>query len=203
MVNVFILNSGGLRCLVRQRGTVSVCRSNLVLQRSTKLTAPFNRPITTYSRRATTKPGVVKSHHAIIYTDREPDEIQGERRTNSPPMLTSIRVAKDDPSTMLDPLSRINYSEVYTVQLNVKVKAFGWIHPNFRHLFDGDSRYVLERLLFQQLATQSLNTMPTMSLALPSYSNAMSTSQSSAPASTRRRRESDQSSSSIRREQED
>ena len=96
----------------------------------------LHRPITTYNLQGTAKSGVNPAHHAIAHTGQDPGRTEHERRQR--PMRSSIRVQQDDPRTALDPRSRLNYARIYTVEHNVKVRAFGWIHPSSRHNFDID-----------------------------------------------------------------
>lgn len=98
----------------------------------------------TYNQQGTAKRGVNPAEHAIAYTGSETQPTQAERRQE--PMRTSIEVQRDDPRTMLDPLSRLNYGRIYTVEHNVKVKAFGWIHPRSRHFFDMDRTTVSQSI---------------------------------------------------------
>lgn len=45
-------------------------------------------------------------------------------------MLEPIRVMPTDPNAMMDPLSRLNFGKVYTVEYNVKVSDFGDVHSS-------------------------------------------------------------------------
>ena len=79
-------------------------------------------PITTYSGRATTKPGVDQSAHTIVYTDKKPPEkLEGEKRMNKDP----LRITPRSPDEKLDPLSRINLGKVQPIQHNWKVREIG------------------------------------------------------------------------------
>ena len=98
----------------------------------------------TYNGQGVAKRGAASAHHAIIYTGTEPRPTQAERKKGT--MRSSIKVAQDDPATRLDPLSRLNYSRIYTVEHNAKVKAFGWIHPNSRRQFDIDREAVFRAI---------------------------------------------------------
>jgi hypothetical protein len=91
-------------------------------------------PIATYGGRGVAKPGVVKSEHGIIYTGRNAPNpskaelvtLPNEARMRSEP----IRVDPDTPLDKLDPMSRINYAAVSTVQHNIKVKSMGNVNRN-------------------------------------------------------------------------
>lgn len=82
-------------------------------------------PITTYSSRATTKPGVDQSAHAIVYTGRTPPEkLEGEKDMTKDP----IRVVPVSPDEKLDPLSRINLGKAQVIQHNWKIREIGDVH---------------------------------------------------------------------------
>lgn len=94
-------------------------------------------PVTTYNGRGVAKPGVNKSEHAIIYTGRTPPEPQhnerptrqdGGRGMRSSP----IRIDTDSREDKLDPMSRLNFGAIYTIQHNIKVKPYGMVHQNSR-----------------------------------------------------------------------
>src|SRR5271170_917364 len=83
----------------------------------------FRRPILTYGAQATTKPGVKPQDHAIIYTKsgRKPRETDDEQKLQNNP----IRMEPMSPRDQLNPLSRLNYAKIYTVECNVKVCFIG------------------------------------------------------------------------------
>jgi hypothetical protein len=83
-------------------------------------------PIMTYGRQGVAKPGVIKCHHAVVYTSRKepaPQKNEAPKRGEKG-LLTSIRVKANSRQEKLDPLSRINFSKIYTVEHNVKVPIF-------------------------------------------------------------------------------
>jgi hypothetical protein len=97
------------------------------------------RTIQTYGNRGVAKPGTTKCYHSIIHTssappapksNEAPDVASGER-----PMLNPIRVRPRKRTDKMDPMSRLNYSKMYTVEHNVKVYDFGTVHENFLHVF--------------------------------------------------------------------
>lgn len=93
----------------------------------------YIRPIQTYSGRGVSK-NVVKHHHAIIYTgNREPKPRHDEQPTSPRErgMLDSIRVIPTRQGESMDPMSRINFKKVYTVEYNVKVRDFGNVDKAF------------------------------------------------------------------------
>lgn len=82
----------------------------------------FSSPITTYSGKATTKPGVNQNAHTIVYSDRTPPpRLPGETRMNKDP----LRIMVDNPSNKLDPKSRINLSKAIPIDHNHRVKTIG------------------------------------------------------------------------------
>lgn len=93
----------------------------------------FRRPIHTYNGQATLKHNLPEpSQHAIIYTsDHAPAEhwykaengaIIQEHLSKDP--ISVIR-EQEGPEGDLDPLSRLNYSKIYTVEKNVRVLNIG------------------------------------------------------------------------------
>jgi hypothetical protein len=79
-------------------------------------------PIMTYGGQGTLKYGVHPEDHAAIYSSKRegPCILEGEEMTHRP-----IRVDVIDPSHKLDPMSRLNYAKIYTVEHNVKVCFIG------------------------------------------------------------------------------
>ena len=84
----------------------------------------------TYKYQATNKPGVKPQDHAIIYTEdknkkgERPTEAPGEEKLQNKPIRMDPKTTRDQ----LDPLSRLNYAKIYTVEYNVKVSFIGSIH---------------------------------------------------------------------------
>ena len=91
-------------------------------------------PIASYGHQGVGKRFVVKSEHAIIHTSKTapvplPDETPGR---DEPGMRSQpIRVVPDNPTDKLDDESRIDFGKVHTIHHNIKVKAFGMVHPKF------------------------------------------------------------------------
>ena len=85
-----------------------------------------NRPINTYNSQGVTKPGLSESDrraHAIVYmTDTRPFCLPEEEKylTKKP-----IAVEKASADQKLDPMSRLNFKKVYTIEHNVKVMNVG------------------------------------------------------------------------------
>lgn len=92
-----------------------------------------------------TKPGVEPRHHSIAFSGRpHPGPSDEEIEENvADHMLGPVRIDLDEPTDMLDPLSRINWSETYTVQHNVKVKPVGNVNPNYVPCVEQNSWRVL------------------------------------------------------------
>lgn len=79
------------------------------------------------------KKGINKKHHAIAYTTRKepaPQENEKPRTADEKPMLPGIRVVPKKKQFKLDPMSRIDFSRIYTVEHNVKVFDFGNVHED-------------------------------------------------------------------------
>jgi hypothetical protein len=85
-----------------------------------------NRPINTYNGQGVTKPGLSEGDrraHAIIYmTGIRPFCLPEEEKylTKKP-----IAVEKASADQRLDPMSRLNFKKVYTIEHNVKVMNVG------------------------------------------------------------------------------
>ena len=85
-------------------------------------------PITTYSGRGVSKPGVVKSEHVIIYSSQpaaQPQQDELPKRGEAGMRPVPIQVTLDSPSEVLEPMSRLNLGGVTMVQHNTKVQSFG------------------------------------------------------------------------------
>ena len=97
----------------------------------------FQRPIQTYGRQAAAKSRINPRHHAIAFMGKTPPEPTPEEVDCNAHnlMLPPVRIDKDIPTDFLDPCSRICYSEIYPVHLNVRVKAVGVINPKSYQAF--------------------------------------------------------------------
>jgi hypothetical protein len=82
----------------------------------------------TYGGQGTLKYGVHGADHGAIYSSRRegPQILPGEGLSKEP-----IRVDVISSSDKLDPLSRINYTKLYTIEHNVKVFFFGRVAPRY------------------------------------------------------------------------
>jgi hypothetical protein len=81
-------------------------------------------PILTYGLQGVLKRGVHPEDHAAVYSSRNnrPYLLDAEARL---PLKRPIRIDMKDVSEKLDPLSRLNYAKLYTVEHNVKVYFIG------------------------------------------------------------------------------
>lgn len=95
----------------------------------------FFSPIHTYNGQATLKYNLPEpSQHAIIYTSKHPPPEYSYRADNGQIVQEDlskdpIKVVREQegPEGGLDPLSRINYSKVYTVEYYVRVLNIGMV----------------------------------------------------------------------------
>nr|POF06904.1 hypothetical protein CFP56_31528 [Quercus suber] len=105
-------------------------------------------PISTYGKQGVGKNRVRKSDHGIIHTGSvapEPLGAESPLQEEVGMRPRAIRVVPDRHVDQLDPMSRIDYAKVYTIQHNLKVKPFGEVHPGskealktqFRNVWDG------------------------------------------------------------------
>lgn len=79
-------------------------------------------PIYTYKNRATTKPGVIESEHAIVYSlPHSPVSVAGEGGQLKPPI--PVIMASGVPR--LSTTSRIYFGIVHSIQYNINVKEIG------------------------------------------------------------------------------
>ena len=85
-----------------------------------------NRPINTYNSQGVTKPGLSEGDrraHTIIYmTDTRPFCLPEEEK-----YLTKRPIAVDKASAdqRLDPMSRVNFKKIYTIEHNMKIMNVG------------------------------------------------------------------------------
>ncbi|KAF2685720.1 hypothetical protein K458DRAFT_248088, partial [Lentithecium fluviatile CBS 122367] len=72
----------------------------------------------------------VKSHHAIMYTGDHPPPPLAPEYPRGPYELgmgDPIRVIPYKPWERMNPVSRVNFTKLYTVEHNVKVHMFGYV----------------------------------------------------------------------------
>jgi hypothetical protein len=90
--------------------------------------------IFTYSRQGVGKSGVDPSAHAVIFMKNStPTIARGEPKMTKKP----IAVVPVSPDKKLDPMSRINFAKIYTVEHNVKVKHIGKVDEEYVHTLMG------------------------------------------------------------------
>ena len=88
-------------------------------------------PIATYGGTGVAREGITKSEHAIIYTSRTAPSViaAGEPNRGELGMRpASIRISTDYKEDKLDPRSRLNFTKIYNIQHNIKVKSYGRVH---------------------------------------------------------------------------
>jgi hypothetical protein len=66
-------------------------------------------------------------------------------------MMTAIRVVPAKKEDKLDPMSRIHFARIYTVEHNVKVYEFGDVHRDSMADLRQQWKFVLERDVNRQL----------------------------------------------------
>jgi hypothetical protein len=80
--------------------------------------------ISTYQGRGTSKAGVIHDNHApVIPVDGEVQLHPDEKSFSKEP----LRIKIEEPSISIDPMSRINFGKVFTVEYNLKVRNMGRI----------------------------------------------------------------------------
>jgi len=97
-------------CIIRRKPTYCLCL-----------------PISTYSGHATTKPGLVVQDHAVIAPVGGSVQLHPKERQL---MKSPLFVIVEDEAVSIDPMSRINFAKVYTVEYNVKIRRIGRICPD-------------------------------------------------------------------------
>ena len=93
-------------------------------------------PILTYGNQGVLKRGVHPEDHAVVYSSKSEGPYVLEREKG---LMTKhpIRVEVIKETHKLDPLSRLNYAKLYTVEHNVKVLFIGKVAKNYER----DVRY--------------------------------------------------------------
>ncbi|KAF1988839.1 hypothetical protein K402DRAFT_20901 [Aulographum hederae CBS 113979] len=104
-------------------------------------------PIQTYRRQGVSKHGVIKADHCIIYTGETcPTPMDAEAPSEGEAgMRREIKVNTRSRRDKLDPLSRLNFAPVYTVEHNVKVYDFGSVDDNYLHRLVHQWKAVFDR----------------------------------------------------------
>jgi hypothetical protein len=83
-------------------------------------------PVLTYSGRGVTKPGVHAHEHAPLYIEGKRPRLL-DKEWDRGLTRNAIAVVPDRRSDELDPVSRLNYAKVYTIEYNVKVCSVGQV----------------------------------------------------------------------------
>lgn len=90
-------------------------------------------PINTYGGQATTKKGVVVGEHAALVPVGGQAQLHpGERLEKDPLYFKS-----EDPSLVMDPMSRVNFGSVMTVPHNLRVRNVGRLVADSLRALDG------------------------------------------------------------------
>jgi hypothetical protein len=80
-------------------------------------------PLLTYQGKGTRKHGVNPDDHAAVFAEKsKPKLLPGENLRKKP-----FPIIIEDPKEKIDPLTRINFSKIYTVEHNVKALKIGRI----------------------------------------------------------------------------
>ncbi|KAF2257550.1 hypothetical protein CC78DRAFT_222639 [Lojkania enalia] len=95
-------------------------------------------PIHTYSRQATSKPGTNPEDHAPLV--REGSEPEFHPHEQQDKLKQSLSIIIEDDGIPWSPLSRINFSKVYTVEYNLRVRKIGRIEPKSVDLLEAHFR---------------------------------------------------------------
>lgn len=94
-------------------------------------------PVNTYSGKGVAKKGFTKADraaHAIIYMD---DESSYQAADETDITKRAIMVIPADDDQKLDPMSRLNFGKVHTVEHNVRVMHVGRVDPKSLPYFEG------------------------------------------------------------------
>lgn len=92
-------------------------------------------PITTYGHQATTKGGINRYDHAIVYMNNaKPKRLKDESKLSK----NAIQVISKNPRDKLEVDSRVNYGKIYTVEHNVKVLFIGKLAEESERTFMTD-----------------------------------------------------------------
>ncbi|RFU31077.1 hypothetical protein B7463_g5255, partial [Scytalidium lignicola] len=81
-------------------------------------------PVTSYEKKGVNKAGIVLADHGFIYSSTEPSPVNSLGARPLKMVLSQVGNELTDPSL-------VNYSKVYNVETNLKVKDVGYIDPEF------------------------------------------------------------------------
>ena len=115
---------------------LKLCNASLIC--SAQFTTNTSSAIKTYNGQGVAGTGVIKSHHAIIYTGTLPaltDDEQPQRMNNGLPesgiLPQAIRVVPFDRGTALDPVARLDYGDSYFFEAGVpNIRLWGKVHDD-------------------------------------------------------------------------
>jgi hypothetical protein len=94
-------------------------------------------PIYTYGGQGAAKPGVRPQNHAVVFVEGGPRPVPAP---NEMPGKEAVPIILENQKETLEPMSRIDFSRVYTVEHNLRVLKIGRISPN--HLASFDNAFV-------------------------------------------------------------
>lgn len=116
-------------------------------------------PIYTYGGRGASKSSTRSQDNAVVFTA---GEIEAKSFPEEMLIKDSFSIILEHPTEKMDPMSRLDFGRVYTVEYNVKVMKIGRVSPGHLKLLD---KYFLESVAgpspFPE--TQNLSTMSPMS----------------------------------------
>lgn len=84
-----------------------------------------NSAISTHGGQGAKRMGRGISQHGIVYTGAAPPSISNDEAGMQP---DSVRINTDNRNDELDASSRLHYGKFYTIEYNVRVKAYGMVH---------------------------------------------------------------------------
>ncbi|KAH8656069.1 hypothetical protein BGZ60DRAFT_417710 [Tricladium varicosporioides] len=139
-------------------------------------------PVLTYQGQGVNKKGIRKEGHAALYSSTDkPSFAPGEVLHIKP-----ISVQMSSPKEKLDPMTRINFNKVYTVEHNVKIFIIGKIHPDHKQQFYDAWAESMGFMPSSSTATPSpyfppSNTTPSFQMPTGGYTSEMPTTPYSSP----------------------
>ncbi|KAK3712229.1 hypothetical protein LTR37_009091 [Vermiconidia calcicola] len=149
-------------------------------------------PIKTYNGRGVAAPGVIKTHHAIIYTGQEPPtpnaNEEPRRMTHTGEMEEgmhpqAIKVITYDRTKALDPMARLDYADKYEFDHRVpNVRLFAKVDESSEAAMFGQFHLVWARIdavMNASRNTSTANTTASSSTAVPASRSASQSTNSS------------------------
>lgn len=123
MVNAFSTTSDAWSLPKLGTTVLGVCKlpSSVYISR-VKLTIFRFSPVSTYGGQGVAKRGIDPRSHAVMYmADTGPLVGSDEPRMTKKP----LRIVPASPGEKLDPMSRLNFGKVHTVEHNIRVRPIG------------------------------------------------------------------------------